>query len=76
MSACEQDYDSNYASGTSFIAKTQSFGNSALKKSLLQSKYKKYDSRKYTDSFMFPEREEESTTALEKMLKEYKNVLK
>lgn len=49
ISLCEQGYSSYYDDhGTAFIRKTQGIGISALKRSLLLGKYKKYHSRKYT----------------------------
>ena len=56
VSMYDPDYCSTMDIGTSSIKKTQGFGMSALKKSLLISKYKKIDSRKYTsDSLFIPE---------------------
>lgn len=70
VSLCDIGYTSSYESGTSFIRKTQGISTSALKKSLLLGRYKKYDSRKYTtQSLMLPERDRESTTTCEKILK-------
>lgn len=58
VSLYDAGYSSLYDPGTSFIKKTQGLGTSVLKKSLLISKYKKVDSRKYTtESLMVPEKD-------------------
>ena len=75
LSLYDMGYSSCYGSGTSFIKKTEGMGTSALKKSLLLDKYKKYDTRKYTiESLMLPINDEKNTTC-EKILNEYKKML-
>ena len=74
-------YDPGYSSclndfGSEFIKKTENSITSALKKSLMVSKYKKIDSRKYTGSSMLlPERDLEGSQC-EQVLAEYRRVLK
>jgi hypothetical protein len=56
-SMCEPGFSTTmYDMGTSAIKKTQGLGTSVLKKSLLISKYKKLDARKFTsESIQLPE---------------------
>ena len=76
VSLCDIGNTSFYEPSTSFIRKTQGISTSALKKSLLLGRYKKYGSRKYTaQSLMVPERDRKSSSTCEKILAEYKKVL-